>query len=384
MNYSINKIEKKIWLSVNTETRIGVLDGLSGIALFYFYLTKIIDSDEYNTKLITVIDRINFLISEYEYDSSFCSGIAGYGWVLLKINNKNIDIDDNYFESIDLILSDTLKANSENNYYDFLYGGVGIAMYFIERYRVNKNEITKIALIGFTNELLRKVNSEISTLFTNSSETLENKYYYFGLAHGISGFLNFLIRLKNATKNLIPNIDSSLYEIIDFMSRYKKYDSESKQFYPSQVLICNNETISSRLGWCQGDLGIGNAIYNSGLFLNDKAIQEVGFELIFNTKNISIKESKVIDSGICHGSSGLILQYYLVSKKLNQNYSQIIDVWCENLKRQTNDFVDFHSFFIDKYIPETNILNGATGLALVLLTIENKIEIDWVECLNLQ
>lgn len=384
MNNSINKIEKKIWNTVNTETRIGALDGLSGIALFYSYLTKIIDNDEYNTKLITVIDRINFLISEYEYDSSFCSGIAGYGWVLLKINNKNIDIDDNYFESIDLILSETLKANSENNYYDFLYGGIGIATYFIERYKVTKNTIIKTALIEFTNELLRKVNSEIATLFTNPSEIPENKYYYFGLAHGISGFLNFLIRLKDATKNLIPNIDSSLSKIIDFMSRYKKYDSESKQFYPAQVLICNNDTSSSRLGWCQGDLGIGNAIYNSGLFLNNKTIQDEGIELIYNTKNISIKESKVIDSGICHGSSGLILQYYLASKKLNQNYSPIIDGWYENLKKQTNDFVDFHSFFIDKYVPETNILNGATGLALVLLTIENKIEIDWIECLNLQ
>lgn len=384
MNNSIYKIENQIWNTVNTETRIGVLDGLSGIALFYSYLTKIIDNEEYQTKLITVVDRIGFLISEYEYDSSFCAGIAGYGWVLLKINNKNIEIDDNYFDSIDLILSETLSANSENNYYDFLYGGIGIAMYFIERYKVNKNKIIETALIEFTNELLRKINSEIDILFTNPSEIPENKYYYFGLAHGISGFLNFLIRLKDTIKNLIPNIDSSLFEIIDFMSRFKKYDSESKQFYPAQVLIYNNDTSSSRLGWCQGDLGIGNAIYNSGLFLNNKVLQDEGIELIHNSKKISIKESKVIDFGICHGSSGLMLQYYLASKKLNQNYSKIIDVWYENLKKQTNDFGSFDSFFIDKYMPETNILNGATGLALVLLTIENKIETDWSECLNLQ
>ena len=384
MNDSIYKIENQIWNTVNTETRIGVLDGLSGIALFYSYLTKIIDNEEYHTKLITLVDRIDFLISEYEYDSSFSAGIAGYGWVLLKINNKSIEIDDNYFDSIDLILSETLRTNSENNYYDFLYGGIGIAMYFIERYKVNKNKIIETALIEFTNELLRKINSEIDILFTNPSEIVENKYYYFGLAHGISGFLNFLIRLKDTIKNLIPNIDSSLFEIIEFMSRYKKYDSESKQFYPAQVLIYNNEASSSRLGWCQGDLGIGNAIYNSGLFLNDKVLQDEGIELIYNTKKISIKESKVIDFGICHGSSGLILQYHLASKKLNQNYSKIIDVWYENLKKQTNDFVNFDSFFIDKYMPETNILNGATGLALVLLTIENKIETDWVECLNLQ
>lgn len=71
MNNSINKIEKKIWNTVNTETRIGALDGLSGIALFYSYLTKIIDNDEYNTKLITVIDRIKFLMNFHKVNSDF-------------------------------------------------------------------------------------------------------------------------------------------------------------------------------------------------------------------------------------------------------------------------------------------------------------------------
>ena len=383
MNDSIYRIENQIWNTVNTETRIGLLDGLSGIALFYFYLTEIIDNEEYQNKLITVVNRINFLISEYEYDSSFCAGIAGYGWVLLKINNKNVEIDEEYFEVIDLILSETLSANSTHNHYDFLYGGIGIAMYFIERYKVKKNKNIERVLIEFTNELLRKINSEIDLLFIDLSENLENKYYYFGLAHGISGFLNFLIHLKETVKDLILNIDSSLSKTIDFMSKYKKYDIVSKQFYPAQVMINNNDISNSRLGWCQGDLGIGNAIYNSGLFLNDNALQKEGIKLIDNTKKISIKESKVIDFGICHGSSGLILQYYLASKKLNQNFSDIIEIWYENLKKQTNNFADFESFFIDKYIPETNILNGSTGLALVLLTIENQIETDWIECLNM-
>ncbi len=181
----------------------------------------------------------------------------------------------------------------------------------------------------------------------------------------------------------MPNIDSSLKNIIDFMSRYKKYDVQSKQFYPAQVLINNNSISSSRLGWCQGDLGIGNSIYNSGLFLNDEILQNEGIKLINNTKKISIKETKVIDCGICHGSSGLILQYYLAFKKLNKSYNEVIDIWYENLKNQTNNFVEFESFFIDKYVPETNILNGSTGLALVILTMESKIDIDWVKCLNL-
>jgi lantibiotic modifying enzyme len=161
MNNSIYKIEKQVWKTVNTETRIGVLDGLSGIALFYFYLTEIFENEEYETKLIAVVDRINFLISEFEYDSSFCAGIAGYGWTLLKLKNKSIEIEDEYFDAIDIILSESLISNYNNNYYDFLYGANGIAMYFIERFKIKKDKKIETVLIQFTNDLLHKINSEI-------------------------------------------------------------------------------------------------------------------------------------------------------------------------------------------------------------------------------
>lgn len=72
MNNSINKIEKKIWNTVNTETRIGALDGLSGIALFYSYLTKIIDNDEYNTKLMLANQVPNYY-SAIKIDSETAS-----------------------------------------------------------------------------------------------------------------------------------------------------------------------------------------------------------------------------------------------------------------------------------------------------------------------
>jgi hypothetical protein len=191
------------------------------------------------------------------------------------------------------------------------------------------------------------------------------------------------VHLKASVKDLIPNIDTSVMKIIDFMSRFKNYDAESKQYYPAELLLISRHISKPRLGWCQGDLGIGNAVYNSGLFLKNKTIQNAGIELINNTMSISVKESRVIDFGICHGSSGLALQYYLASQKSKDDYTEAIAIWQENSRKQTNDFVHFESFFINKYIPETNVLNGAAGMALVLLTLENSIDTDWLECLNL-
>ena len=383
MDPIILKIEEQIWKSVDAEKRIGVLDGLSGIALFYNYLIEIESNEEYQTKLFSVIDKIGDLISEESYNSSLCSGIAGYGWVLAKIKNKNLEIEDDYFEALDAILAESLFEEAAKNYYDFLHGGFGIALYFIERYKAKKEKSIETILTEFCNTLIEKINTNPELLFSSDSEKPDQKMYYFGLAHGISGTLNFLIYLQTNLPEVHPAINEAITKTIGFMNTYKTFDEESKQFYPGQVLIHNDSVTKARLGWCQGDLGIANAILNSGSFLKNTSLKEDGNSLINATRNITVKESLVNDFAICHGSSGLILQYYLASKKTNVSYSDTITAWYENLKKQTRDFTEFKSFFINQYVAETNILNGAAGLGLTLLTIENKIPSDWVECLNL-
>lgn len=383
MDPIILKIEEEIWKSVATEKRIGVLDGLSGIALFYNYLLEIESNEAYQNKLFSIIDKIGDLISEESYSSSLCSGIAGYGWVLAKMKNKNLEIEEEYFEALDAILAESLSEESAKNYYDFLHGGFGIALYFIERYKSKKDKSTEAILTEFSNTLIEKINTNPEVLFSSHSENPDQNYFYFGLAHGISGTLNFLVYLQTILENANPAIQEAITKTIGFMNTYKVYDNESKQFYPGQVLTNDSTVTKARLGWCQGDLGIANAILNSGSFLNNLNLKEDGNALIQATRNISVKESLVNDFALCHGSSGILLQYYVASKKTNTPYSDTAAIWYENLKKQTNDFTEFKSFFIDRYVPETNILNGAAGLGLALLTIENKIPSDWVECLNL-
>ncbi|WPO79417.1 lanthionine synthetase LanC family protein [Flavobacterium sp. KACC 22761] len=383
MNPIITRIEEKIWQSVETEKRIGALDGLSGIALFYNYLLEIEYQEEYQNKLFTIIDKIGDLISEESYNSSLCSGIAGYAWVLAKMKNKNLEIEEDYFEALDALLEESLTEEANKNYYDFLHGAFGIALYFIERYKTTKNKDIEHILVQFSNNLIDKIKNNPKDLFLSNSEKPNLKCYYFGLAHGISGILNFLIHLQTNLDKNSPDVHTAIYTIIEFMDTFKIFDEESKQYYPSQIFEDNLSVTKARLGWCQGDLGIANAILNSGLFLNNSNIQEEAVALIDSTRKIKVKESLANDFAICHGSAGIILQYYLAMAKTKVPTTDTMMIWHENLKKQTNDFSDFKSFFIDKYINETNILNGAAGLGLALLTIENKIQSDWTECLNL-
>jgi hypothetical protein len=47
MQEIVFEIEKQVWKTVPNENRIGVLNGLSGIALFYNSLVEIYNSEEY-------------------------------------------------------------------------------------------------------------------------------------------------------------------------------------------------------------------------------------------------------------------------------------------------------------------------------------------------
>ncbi len=48
MQQEIEKIEKFIWNAFETENRIGFFDGLSGLALFYYYLNQAHKNEECN------------------------------------------------------------------------------------------------------------------------------------------------------------------------------------------------------------------------------------------------------------------------------------------------------------------------------------------------
>lgn len=150
-------IEEKIWISIQNEKKIGLLDGVAGIALFYKFLNDVYCDEKYNEKLILIIDKINFLLSEENYGFSFCTGLSGFGWLLLNCESTNIEIGEDYFSVIDSILQDELIEQSLINNYDFLHGSMGIAMYFIERCKKSKND----KLFDVLNNFIRDLNNKI-------------------------------------------------------------------------------------------------------------------------------------------------------------------------------------------------------------------------------
>jgi len=382
MKNIVLKIEKSIWNSYDRELGIGLYSGLSGIILLYDYLSQTYNVEEYENKLLTIIEKVNELIENQGNVSSLCHGLSGYGLILLGLKNKDIEISEEYFENIDCYLLNDFNSFCESNEYDFMHGAMGIAMYFIERHRLGNHDHIISLLNVFGEKLIHKINTDFSETLVKSNETGQ-EYYTFGMAHGVAGYINFLIYLKKNLNSL--DITPSLKICISFLQRYKKYDNRSKQHYPNVFMLDSKENLPSRLSWCQGDLGISNAFYNAGIFLENKDLIQEAIDLMNHSAALRLEEAGVKDFGMCHGSAGILIQFYLASKKYDIDYSKEIEYWFDVIKKQTNNFDEFLSYDkeFNNYNAENNLLFGSVGLALTLLTIENQIDTEWLQILNL-
>jgi lantibiotic modifying enzyme len=383
MSEIISRIEKHIWDDFKNNDSIGLLTGLSGVAIFYDSIYNVYKDKIYQEKLILIIEKINNLIAEKESLSSLCSGLAGVGWMLLKINNKNIQIDETYFSDLDTILLEDLENQSQNDDYDFLHGSIGIAIYFIERYNNTKNNFIKSIIIRYSKRIISKIENDLESLLLVDDYRGKEKCIYFGLAHGVASVINFLILLSENCKGLVGDITPSLKKCINFLNEYKDFDVESKQVYPNVYFVNSKEVSPARLSWCQGDLGISNSFYNAAQFLNDENLLREAICIINNTRSIKIEESGVADFAICHGAVGILIQYYMFNSKFNIDFSDEIKYWYSILETQTNNFNVFLSFNGVSFENKTDLLSGSSGLGLCLLTLENKINKDWLRCFNL-
>lgn len=381
---NILQIEKNIWNNFNAKNRIGLFDGLSGFILFYDNMFQVYQTEEFENKLLQVIEKTNELIEKGYSSVNLSSGIAGYGLALLRLKSKSIDIGVEYFENIDEIILEDFEQHYNSNEFDYMHEAMGIAMYFIERYNKNKDEKIITILNKFSTSFIEKINLDFKNVLIKKDDD-RGDYYSLGLAHGAASYLNFLIYLKINFKELTLDVTKPIRICVDFLHFYKKYDNQSKQFYTNFIPLGDNKAIPSRLSWCQGDLGVSNALYNTGTYLNDKFLTDEALALMNHSATINFEDSGVNDFGFCHGSAGILVQFYLASKKYKIDYEFQINSWLETIKKQTNNFEDFLWFdnSTNQYKLESDVLVGTTGLGLVLLTIENKIDCKWLEIFNL-
>lgn len=357
----IKQMEKDIFAMSSADTSISLLNGNTGLILFYYHLYRCFGEEEYLRKCGILAEKVMKLVSSNLTSFNYCDGLGGVG-VLFNYLQQQQFIDENSDEFLlqcDEVLFVALQRMLDNNNLDFMHGATGLILYFLDR----KKHLPQI----------------FNLLYAVIDAQLNDPVFNCGMAHGWVSIMMILTRYADMTHDLQAKI--RLQQITDALLTHKSTDLQSLAVYPS-IVNGSQRNYNVPLGWCYGDNVIATALYRTGTTLGNSQIIDEGVALAMHAANRNTeKNSGVLDACLCHGSAGvahIFKKWYTLTG--NTFFRDQYQNWI-NSTLVLSSFDDgvggYKKYTGNTYAPKFPLLDGAAGVALVLTDLVSDTPVDW-------
>lgn len=377
MEGTINPILEKIYADIfqdDVSDGPSLYGGRAGLALFeLFYLSYMggrVEGAHFESALQRLSEEV-FMLSGL----TLSNGIAGVCWFFSLLERRGI-LDSEDLEllcSRDVELKQTALRLLASGVYDPLHGATGIGYYLLYRERGREDE-------GFFQNFFSGLDSLINV---KSAEVLLPRMDFterrilgnevdFGVAHGITGVLKFCIQCCRQGV-CYDQAAENARRFIDYLMVNANADT-SFCFFPSVSTAGVVSDGHSRLGWCYGDLGIAFILYQAGVEFGDSGLKEFSLAVLRRTAGRrAYPETRVMDSGLCHGSAGIAYLYRRIWRYTGESvFRDAGDFWMQQAVQAA--LTDDPGGTYMQYLATTNsfvhnafFLEGAAGIGLVLL-----------------
>jgi lantibiotic modifying enzyme len=376
----------------NNCTDYSLLAGYSGIAIFLAHVNELYNNFNLNEEMESSVKKSLEIFKQQGATHAFCSGFAGVCWGTnhLVIENR-IEADiGSLFEEIEPCLAATSENDFKINLFDFMHGGIGAGIYFLERlpHSTARKHLEKIIYYLEEQKMVSGHDIRWVNNFMRSANQSSELEFNLGLAHGVPSILYFLSKCyeKNIEKKKCEYL---LKGSVNWLIK-QKISTESTSLYPSIVRENKTTKESSRLAWCYGDLGIASTIWLAGKILKNEGWKQEAIEIMLHAcerKNLQINH--VIDAGICHGTAGIahfFNRFYWETKL--PIFKETADYWIdETLKMATFEegLAGYKAWYGEEngWVNQYGLLEGISGIGLVLYSHISEDEPTWDKCLLL-
>lgn len=383
----INEIVDLNYLKVQ---QVGVHKGLSGIGLFKFYNLKY-KEDVKNQKIgHQILTQCTFEIDDEFSNFYYCEGASGFGWVLDHLEQENFIESDNdsFLSQFDQQIYTAMSGSLSIGNYDFLYGAIGNALYFLNRYKNTKEIKLKQKYEAILLEfifLLEKISvkDEDKTKWFYVLSKSESKNCSLGLCHGISSIIAFLSKLHNFAvfkEKTAPLLQNS----INYLLSLKNKNEDAFSLFPNFSINSQDSLRRSRLAWCYGDLGIGITLLQAAKSIGDSVLSELALSILKHAAQRRTTEQTLMEgTSICHGTYGAAKIFHRAHLMTQEEiFRQAAEYWIQEGLRATickNDQLDIQSW--QSSVKSLTLLDGVCGIGLVILDYLTGIDSHWDECL---
>lgn len=369
---------------------IGLYTGDSGVLLLLtqYYLWS--RDERYLGKLHEYLAQIERMISEGKVAFTFCSGLAGYGWLLSYLREKGLlEVDEDYFGQLDALLERWIETMRAVREFDQMHGMVGLGFYFLKR---KKTGPVQQILDILAHEAEYDDNGEIRWV---AQSQYKPKRYDFGLAHGMAGILHFLC--KSHALGIEPELCRKLGDGIALFYRHNEMDAAAVgSYYPYSILFEDYKQdsctpVKCRLAWCYGDLAVLSVMYRYAGLVGDGDLERITVDkLALTAARRELKDVIVKDAQFCHGAAGLAHMYTRMYRWTGRDeFKSAAVYWMKVMLTIGTTGSGSGYVFTENNIengsmaPCDSLLEGAVGVGMVLLSVLDDKYMDWDEALML-
>lgn len=384
----VMELEDTLYRLPTDNQSFSLMNGRPGFILLQFHLFKATGKAVYRERAAKLISD---LLDEFKDLRSFtyCDGLAGIAYLFQYLLTEGFLDDDmeTFLQDCDEILIKVLHRMLDQKNLDFLHGATGLAYYLLNRYP--KGRITEPAFTGLFNKLktlvVELINSgaPLNEFITDKDNEPADCYINLGMAHGVVSILLLFTKYYTTIDTSTENYQL-IHQLASFLISFESPDERSLSAYPSIVKLSKGTrttTYNIPLGWCYGDAVISIGLYQAGLALNDTNLTGKGLGLALRTTRRGSRQSSLVrDACFCHGSASLA---HIYKKWYAYTGDAQFLVWYNHWISETmtlcnhaDGIAGYKKFSGEVYTAEAGLLDGACGVAMVLLDFPHK-ESNW-------
>ena len=383
----LNVCLENIYRSTYKAEETGLFDGIAGELLFLWNYRKF---DKYAVSESLIEEKLSRFQDNFDpikSNLSIYNGILGSSWLLEYLNQESEVYSEALMNEVDDFLLELLSQDKWQSELELMFGISGISIYLSRRQKMFSGTSCHFdKFLSHLESLLVRVNDDAITWsqppnsrFRKNKEDLGSLEFNLGHAHGVTGIISSLIPILQ-----IPELEKRASILIEEGCNWLLTNElkDNGSLFPN----VSGSLDASRLGWCYGDLPIALILARAGNKLGNSNFRLKAKEIALNASSRSPEEGRVFDTGLCHGSAGISLIFYLLYKELEQPFClKMSYYWLEHVvdSYESHGVKGLYNYAGENLglVEEFGLMIGYAGIGLCILALIGE-ETSWIDCLS--
>ncbi len=374
--------------------------GAAGEAVLHAYLALHNGEEPPAERAAMLLEAASQALATTILPPGLYSGFSGVAWAVEHLQRHLFEPDpdgDDANREIDEALLDYLGTLTGADEYDLVSGVTGLGVYARERLAHPSGALLLERVVDVL-AMQAETGAEGTAWFTSPDrlpewqrETHPRGLYNLGVAHGIPAVVALLaIACRSTSESPSAAVDRAR-PLLDGAVRWlfaRQLPAGSGSCFGSSYVagIAGEDSGPSRLAWCYGDPGIAATLLVAARAVGEPAWEDKALEIARAAARRLPEQSFVRDAGFCHGAAGLAhLFNRFWQASAEEVFRDAARTWIERtleLRVPGEGIAGFRSWHAlsdskGEWAAEPGLLEGATGIALVLLAAVSTVEPEW-------